>query len=57
MALDITYNLKRFDAADPVKYDFALCRLGMLSKSPKSEIRGPRLNVQCPMSNVQRQKA
>ncbi len=30
MALDITENLKRFDAADPVKYDFALCRLGML---------------------------
>ena len=29
MALDITRNLKRFDAADPVKYDFALCRLGM----------------------------
>ena len=30
MALDITRNLKCFDAADPVKYDFALCRLGML---------------------------
>ena len=30
MALDITQNLKRFDARDPVKYDFALCRLGML---------------------------
>lgn len=30
MALEITENLKRFDPADPVKYDFALCRLGML---------------------------
>lgn len=30
MALDITENLKRFDPVDPVKYDFALCRLGML---------------------------
>jgi uncharacterized protein (TIGR02757 family) len=42
MALEITENLKRFDPADPVKYDFALCRLGMLSRSPKSDIRGPR---------------
>jgi uncharacterized protein (TIGR02757 family) len=32
MALDVTHHLKRFDAADPVKYDFALCRLGMLGK-------------------------
>ncbi len=41
MALDITQNLKRFDARDPVKYDFALCRLGMLSKSPRSDVRSP----------------
>lgn len=31
MALDITERLRRLDPADPVKYDFALCRLGMLS--------------------------
>jgi hypothetical protein len=37
MALDITQNLKRFDAADPIKYDFALCRLGMLGD--RSELR------------------
>lgn len=41
MALDITQNLKRFDSADPVKYDFALCRLGMLSNGPKSDVRRP----------------
>jgi uncharacterized protein (TIGR02757 family) len=29
MAEEITQNLKQFDAADPVKYDFALCHIGM----------------------------
>ena len=30
MAHDITASLRRFDPDDPVKYDFALCHLGML---------------------------
>lgn len=29
MALEITAALRRFDPADPVKYDFALCHLGI----------------------------
>ena len=29
MAEEITENLKKFDAIDPVKYDFALCHIGM----------------------------
>lgn len=29
MAEEITENLKKFDAVDPVKYDFAICHLGM----------------------------
>ena len=29
MAEDITDNLKRFDENDPVKYDFAICHIGM----------------------------
>jgi uncharacterized protein (TIGR02757 family) len=29
MAEEITKNLKKYDANDPVKYDFALCHLGM----------------------------
>lgn len=29
MAEEITENLKRFDKNDPVKYDFAICHLGM----------------------------
>lgn len=32
MALDITAQLRKFDASDPVKYDFALHRLGLLGK-------------------------
>lgn len=30
MALEITDNLKRFSPEDPVKYDFSLCRAGMV---------------------------
>jgi len=29
MAEEITGKLKRFDPVDPVKYDFALCHIGM----------------------------
>ncbi len=29
MAEEITGNLKKFDPGDPVKYDFALCHIGM----------------------------
>jgi uncharacterized protein (TIGR02757 family) len=29
MAEEITEKLKRFDPADPVKYDFAICHIGM----------------------------
>ncbi|HMI86771.1 MAG TPA: TIGR02757 family protein [Polyangiaceae bacterium] len=31
---EITQALRRFDPADPVKYDFALCHLGMLRRCP-----------------------
>ena len=31
---EITDALRRFDATDPVKYDFALCHLGMLRRCP-----------------------
>ncbi|HKR66571.1 MAG TPA: TIGR02757 family protein [Thermoanaerobaculia bacterium] len=36
----LTTRLARFDAADPVRYDFALCRLGILdlcSRKPRKE--------------------
>lgn len=31
-AREVTDRLARFDAADPVRYDFALCRLGILDR-------------------------
>jgi uncharacterized protein (TIGR02757 family) len=33
-AEEITEALRRFDPADPVKYDFSLCHLGMLQRCP-----------------------
>ncbi len=34
MAEEITESLKRLDPDDPIKYDFALCRLGILDMCP-----------------------
>jgi uncharacterized protein (TIGR02757 family) len=34
-ALEVTRSLKRFDPEDPVKYDFALSRLGILEGCPR----------------------
>jgi len=34
MAVEITEYLKRFDPNDPVKYDFALCHLGVSEQCP-----------------------
>ncbi|MDP9152558.1 MAG: TIGR02757 family protein [Myxococcota bacterium] len=39
-AEDITRALARFDATDPVKYDFSLCHMGMLQRCPSR--RDPR---------------
>jgi uncharacterized protein (TIGR02757 family) len=38
MALEITGYLKELEPADPVKYDFALCRLGLLDKCPRTPL-------------------
>lgn len=32
MAVEVTNSLKTFDANDPVRYDFALCRLGIMRR-------------------------
>ncbi|MBF8261233.1 MAG: hypothetical protein HW376_762 [candidate division NC10 bacterium] len=32
MATEVTKRLRAFDPDDPVKYDFALCRLGILKE-------------------------
>jgi hypothetical protein len=40
MALDVTRRLRQLDPADPVKYDFALHRLGLFRR--QAEIRSLR---------------
>ena len=34
-ALEVTGRLRQFDPDDPIKYDFSLCRLGILKLCPK----------------------
>jgi uncharacterized protein (TIGR02757 family) len=46
MARDITAGLRRLDPDDPVKYDFALCHLGMMEACGFSRPQG---DVQCPL--------
>jgi uncharacterized protein (TIGR02757 family) len=35
MAVEITGRLRRLDPDDPVRYDFAICRLGILDRCPR----------------------
>ena len=35
MALDVTRSLRGLDAADPLRYDFALCHLGIAGECPR----------------------
>jgi uncharacterized protein (TIGR02757 family) len=35
MAMDVTRSLRGLDAADPLKYDFALCHLGIAGDCPR----------------------
>ena len=46
MAADITDALRQFDPDDPVRYDFALCHLGMMGACGYGTRRG---NAQCPL--------
>ena len=49
MARDITASLRKLDAADPVKYDFAVCHLGMMNACGFSR---PQADSQCPLRGV-----
>ena len=49
MARDITASLRRLDPEDPVKYDFALCHLGMMNACGFSR---PQADSQCPLRGV-----
>jgi uncharacterized protein (TIGR02757 family) len=54
MAADITRALRRIDPADPVKYDFSLCHLGMMNACGFSR---PQADAQCPLRGVCRPRA
>jgi hypothetical protein len=46
MAAEITESLRRLDPGDPVRYDFALCHLGMMGNCGFRTKQGDR---QCPL--------
>jgi uncharacterized protein (TIGR02757 family) len=47
---EITAGLARYDAGDPIKYDFALCHLGMLQRCPSR--RDPKRCEGCGIKDV-----
>jgi uncharacterized protein (TIGR02757 family) len=50
MAEEITMRLRRLDASDPVKYDFALCHVGMRHPCPSTP--GLKSCVTCPVVSL-----
>src|SRR5262245_45847873 len=49
MAADITASLRRLDRDDPVKYDFAICHVGMMNACGFSRAQG---DAQCPLTGA-----
>jgi len=54
MARDITASLRRLDPDDPVKYDYALCHLGMMNACGFSRAQA---DSQCPLRGVCRPRS
>ena len=54
MARDITASLRRLDPDDPVKYDYALCHLGMMNACGFNR---PQKDAQCPLRGLCRPRA
>lgn len=54
MAAEITSSLRTLDLADPVRYDFSLCHVGMMNACGFGRAQGSR---QCPLRGVCRPKA
>ena len=50
MALDITRGLHRLDVSDPLRYDFALCHLGIAGNCPRK--RDLRKCFACPIKAI-----
>jgi uncharacterized protein (TIGR02757 family) len=60
MAQDITTSLRRVDPLDPVKYDFALCHIGMMNAcgfNRGANGRTTPLDRNCPLRGVCRPRA
>lgn len=49
MAADITRALRTLDAADPIRFDFSLCHVGMMGSCGYGEKRG---SARCPLKGV-----
>jgi uncharacterized protein (TIGR02757 family) len=49
MAVDITAALRDFDSQDPVRFDFALCHVGMMNACGFLKPQG---NAQCPLRGL-----
>jgi hypothetical protein len=49
MARDITSSLRELDPDDPVKYDYALCHLGMMNACGFNRAQA---DSQCPLRGV-----
>jgi uncharacterized protein (TIGR02757 family) len=54
MARDITASLRRLDPDDPVKYDYALCHLGMMKACGFNQAQA---DADCPLQGVCRPRA
>lgn len=54
MAREITSSLRRLDPADPVKYDYALCHVGMMNACGFNRAQG---DSQCPLRGACRPRA
>ena len=50
MAEDVTRSLRTLDPTDPIRYDFALCHLGIAGNCPKK--RDPVKCLECPIQPV-----
>lgn len=49
-AVQITEGLRRFDARDPLRYDFALAHLGISGRCPRRRV--PAVCVECPIRRI-----
>lgn len=54
MAADITESLRRLDPADPVRFDFSLCHVGMMNACGFGRSQG---DSQCPLKGLCRPRA